>query len=349
MMQNAFESSKKLIRVVLPLMVKHNIPMTPQNYSVWYAYAAGENGELQKVLDTMIHNREPFTDTKLEMLYKKFVLDLSAIEITKSFQDELLQILHTVLKEMAEINGRTDLYGSLISDSVGLLSEDKSLQEIKAIVNFIIAESRAVLEFGNTTKNKIQTVTSELQRMQAKFESACIEASTDFLTKVANRKSFNEAIEKLTSEADLSSKGLCLMIVDIDHFKKFNDEHGHLVGDEVLKFVAQKIKNQVKGNDFVARLGGEEFAILLPNTTLEGAKSVAENILLFFSQTTLKTVSDKKLGKITVSIGVANFSPGETPEKLIQRADDALYIAKAEGRNRMALSQLSQISPANTN
>ena len=127
-----------------------------------------------------------------------------------------------------------------------------------------------------------------------------------------------------------------LLLIDIDDFKRFNDEFGHLVGDEVLRFVAKKIKETVKGRDFLARFGGEEFAVILPQTSLAGAASVAENIRSFFETMPLRTsATAKEIGVITVSIGVARFRPEESSEELIRRTDKALYAAKSAGRNHV--------------
>ena len=129
---------------------------------------------------------------------------------------------------------------------------------------------------------------------------------------------------------------MCLLLIDIDYFKKFNDKYGHIVGDEVLKFVTKKIKEMIKGGDFLARFGGEEFAIILPRTSLSDAETVAENIRLFFTKAKLKsTASSKSLGGITISTGVACYRPGEPLEDFLDRSDKALYLAKDTGRNRV--------------
>ncbi|MBR9982270.1 MAG: GGDEF domain-containing protein, partial [Desulfatitalea sp.] len=281
------------------------MPITPQNFAVWYSYAAGENSELQKSLDTMIAHGGPFNNEVNETLYLKFGFGREAQEI-KKLREALLQVLLSILHEISAIAGETAHYESFLSDSVGLLTKDVAVEDIKGIVEQIIAETKAIVAFGKAAQQKIDTITGELTVLRENFEHARSEALMDFLTGIANRKAFDETFDQMVAEAEGCPQGLCLLIIDIDHFKNFNDIHGHVVGDEVLRFTAQKLKSQVRGSDFVARIGGEEFAILLPATALEGARAVAENIRSFFSTVNLKKAgTDKKLGRVTVSIGVA--------------------------------------------
>ena len=130
--------------------------------------------------------------------------------------------------------------------------------------------------------------------------------------------------------------GFRLMLVDIDHFKRFNDTWGHQTGDQVLRLVAMTLKSNLKGKDMAARYGGEEFAAILPATDLEGAVIVADNIRKAVqAKELLKRSTNEKLGRITASFGVAAYHPGDTPSSLIDRADRCLYAAKHAGRNRV--------------
>lgn len=129
---------------------------------------------------------------------------------------------------------------------------------------------------------------------------------------------------------------LCLIVADIDHFKRFNDTHGHLVGDKILRTVASTIKDSIKGRDLVARIGGEEFAILLPNTPAEGGAILAESIRQIFDKMDLKKKnSGEPISPLTVSFGVTDYKKGESSEAFFHRADQALYRSKAKGRNRV--------------
>ena len=330
------EAEHGYVRLALPLMAKHNVPTTPKNYAVWYEYVSGNNNELRKTVDTMIEKEETFSEQKNEILYQRFCTEKDENELRK-LREDLQLILKTIFGEVTKLSGETGKYESSVSESVGKLSEDLTVDTIRDVVNEIIAETRAVGSFGKGLQERLKETTTELDELQRKFEQVKTEAMMDFLTGVANRKAFDEALATYTVAAASGTNDLCLLLIDIDHFKRFNDTFGHIVGDEVLKFVTKKTKEIVKGRDFLARFGGEEFAVILPGTPLEGAKTVAENIRAFFAEANLKSTStSKKLGMITVSIGVAYYRPGESLEDFINRSDQALYFAKNTGRNRVA-------------
>jgi diguanylate cyclase (GGDEF)-like protein len=129
-------------------------------------------------------------------------------------------------------------------------------------------------------------------------------------------------------------KPLSLVLLDIDHFKKFNDTYGHLIGDQVIRLIAESLKRNVKGQDTAARYGGEEFAIILPNTLLGNAVMFGNQLRRYIeSHKVVSKSGNTTIGKVTASFGVAEFRPGEPVAKLIERADKALYLAKENGRN----------------
>ncbi len=131
-------------------------------------------------------------------------------------------------------------------------------------------------------------------------------------------------------------------MIDVDHFKQFNDRHGHRFGDQVLKLVAHVLTANVKGRDTVARYGGEEFAIILPDTDMSDAMRVAETLRgSVESRRIVKRGSKKSIGTLTVSVGVAAYRLGEDVGLLIERADDAVYAAKAQGRNCVVANEES--------
>ena len=179
----------------------------------------------------------------------------------------------------------------------------------------------------------VEALEQYIRRLETEVKSYENLAFTDPLTGLYNRRMFLEIAKKKLSEAKRYEEPLSLIMLDIDHFKRINDTYGHDVGDIALKFLAEILKNNVRASDIVARWGGEEFIILLPKTTLEQARKVAEKIRKIIEMSTIDLPNGEKL-KFTVSLGVSSFSGKEDLEELIKEADIALYEAKRRGRNR---------------
>jgi diguanylate cyclase len=329
----SLEETASIVRLVLPLMAKNGIPITPKNYTTWYYYVSGKNKELQETIDSFINEESPFSEKTNEMLYQRFFVskyEISLNEIRENLQETLL----VIVGELAEVSGQTKKYESTALKSVDKLSENMSVRDIKAVLNEVIVATREVRTSGEITQQRLKETTETMKVLQEDFKQAKTELLIDFLTGVLNRKGFDETLARTVRE---TSDFLCLLIIDIDHFKKFNDVHGHIVGDEVLRFVAKNIQKLIRGNDYVARFGGEEFTVILPKTPLLGAMTVAENIRVSFAKLKLERKGkSEQLGTITVSIGVAQYRSGESTETLVKRADQALYFAKNAGRNRVA-------------
>jgi len=159
--------------------------------------------------------------------------------------------------------------------------------------------------------------------------------TVDGLTQVFNRRYFNEALEREVNRSQRYERALSLIVFDIDHFKRVNDTHGHLAGDNLLRQIATAVKPKLRREDIFARTGGEEFGILLPEITLDGARVTAEKVRRIVEQTPLKV--DQQLVPVTISLGCAQLGAGDqTADDLYKRADERLYEAKQGGRNRVA-------------
>ncbi len=193
-----------------------------------------------------------------------------------------------------------------------------------------------VLVFRDTTdrsriESGLRMVTDSLEEANLELERL---AHTDTLTELANRRHFFLELEKEVQRGLRHGNGFCLMMLDLDHFKRVNDRHGHVVGDEVLVAVARSLRSVVREVDFVARMGGEEFAVLMPETELEGAIALAERLRVRVG--TLPHIGDNgESFHVTVSVGVAAWAVGRDPNQLLRVADAALYTAKNAGRNRV--------------
>ncbi|MET0181843.1 MAG: GGDEF domain-containing protein [Caulobacterales bacterium] len=163
-----------------------------------------------------------------------------------------------------------------------------------------------------------------------------VESLTDGLTGLANRRMFDETLRMRIGEARGSRADLCLLMCDIDFFKRFNDTWGHHTGDQVLRFVASALQSHALPDHLISRYGGEEFGVILPRMSLEAARQMAERVRGTIQAKRLRRRStNEDLGQVTVSMGIARLQPGDTMQGLMERADACLYASKREGRNKV--------------
>ena len=185
-------------------------------------------------------------------------------------------------------------------------------------------------------KNSQETIELEMKNLRAEVAKLNAEATIDSLTKINNRRAFDVEIDNCVSNSKSQGKPLCMLLVDLDHFKEFNKKFSRTIGDKVLRFVATLLKNNIKGSDFLARFSGDQFSIILPETEYSDALTVAENIRDRLSKQTLSDSAAKiELGTITASIGVTDYQLNDTAEDLINKADKCMHEAKRSGRNRV--------------
>lgn len=329
-------------RAALMKMVERSVEPTPVNYSVWYHYVAGDIQDLNKEIDTLLKAKSvTITDDVNIHLYNKYITGYGSSQNEEQAVASTSQNAQTVLGEIMGIiekfGGETQAYNSQIDAQVNNLSNKITDPTLKEMAKEIINHAVAIRDSGTALNSKLEESKREVVQLKENLEKVTNESNRDFLTGVGNRKAMERKLDELTAWANENKSDLCLLMVDIDHFKKFNDKYGHLIGDEVLKKVGSALFDSVKGKDFVARYGGEEFAILLPSTPLAGALAVAENIRKSVSETKLQRKdTGEAIGDITISIGVARYRPAEDSVAVfISRADSALYRSKMGGRNRV--------------
>ncbi|WP_347901376.1 GGDEF domain-containing protein [Pseudomonas purpurea] len=193
--------------------------------------------------------------------------------------------------------------------------------------------------FSELDQGNLESLLSTLlypMRNALLYRVATQSALRDPLTDTGNRIAMDQTLQREIEMARRHMQPLSLLMLDIDHFKRINDNYGHSAGDQVLKAVAASIKGQLRNVDMVFRFGGEEFLILLSNTPREAAAMVGER--LRNAAQTQDYMADETPIALTVSLGCSTLLPGESAESLLRRADSALYVAKREGRNRLAMA-----------
>ena len=332
---DSIDDSREYLRLTLELIGKHRLPTDPLNYCVWYEYASGKNGELKAAIDNHLQSNGAFSKEISQQLFNQYIVQgnetlttLIRNELKKVFA-KIIGAIKTTNQNFSESENNLETINEALVPSLPEADVEKIVAQVKQEIKSL--ESSSV-----SFKEQIQQANSEIDQLKLKMERYRNEAHLDSLTRIDNRRGFGKNLKQAIEQAKASETNLCLIIADIDHFKKVNDTHGHLVGDNVLRMVAATIKDSIKGKDLAARLGGEEFAILLPDTPFDGAMKLADDMRITFERLDLKKKSTgESLGKINLSFGVANYKKGEVAEDFVNRADDALYQSKNTGRNKV--------------
>jgi diguanylate cyclase len=325
---------------VLERLVQDKLAPNPNNYAVYYYYFTGTNPNLKMAVDTLLTNQKSLTQENCDELYQAH-LGLEAEQ--RVMQDTTTVIekeIERVLKEIDNAATNTSQYSKTLDSFSGELASTNSLEQIRSAVTKVVAETRTIAKQNERLAGQLAQTTQQLSEVRYNFDQVHKELQIDPLTEVGNRKMFETQLTLTTNEARENNTPLTLLMIDIDHFKKFNDAYGHQIGDQVLRLVARTLVENLKGRDVIARYGGEEFVILLPMTkALDGEKVANQLRASLGSKQVKRRGSEIPLGIVTVSVGVAEYSPGEEREMFITRADAALYKAKNAGRNQVMIAE----------
>lgn len=324
-------------------MAKNEIPATPSNYAIWYVYNSGAHPDLRRDMDILISNSQEFTTERNFELYDQHFGDSAQTVALQQTSERIENAVSQLVSLVGEAGETTVGYGESLQSYSGKLAGSATADEVRSTVAGILEETRKMAEQHKKLEGNLQNSQLEIKNLRNDISSIRQEALTDALTGIANRKCFDDRMRLYVQEAMENGEPLCLLMLDIDHFKKFNDNFGHQLGDEVLKLVARTFTESVKGRDLPARYGGEEFTILLPQTAIDNSMVVAEQIRSTVERRRIVNRNNgQTLGAITLSAGLAQYRLGEPVASLIKRADEALYRAKRDGRNRVCLEDPEQ-------
>ncbi len=311
------------------------IQLVPTSYAVWYAYFDKSHPELNKEVDAVLASGVHFDNPMHLELYNKFLRVETESLLVQDVQSETENLVKKVFGEMLGANQSASKYGSRLENFSKQLTEAKGLGEMAKIIKEMVADTKSMADTTREMQEKLDEASKETQALRLKLQQTEEDAARDGLTGHNNRKAFDREMETLYKKYQAEGAGFSLLVVDIDFFKKFNDDYGHQVGDLVLEAVGSILHKGVKGSDFPARYGGEEFVVILPDTSLEDATIVAEQLRIQISVKKPAVDSEKPMRKITASIGAAQINNRDTIRSIIERADKALYLAKDSGRNNV--------------
>lgn len=321
---------------VVAAMREHGSPTYPRAFEVWYAHLSGEMPALSMAMQAIITGTEGQVGAAdIDQLYDRFI---STQRLARHAERTSLQVL-------GEIDGLMSLVDKALDSSeryhgrLCAMSEDvpppADRQKLREWVEALVMSTREEVTRKTKLEAQLRDSSNEIRNLREALESTRVEALTDPLTGLANRRHFEEMLQKSIDQATLRREPFALVMADIDFFKQFNDAHGHLTGDQVLRLVARTMKDKFKDKAIITRFGGEEFAVILPEADLIAGKFGAETVRqALLTRELVKRSTNENLGRITISLGVASYARGDTAASLTERADQALMAAKRSGRNR---------------
>lgn len=336
-MATSAEASNQLGQLILSALNGVGLTATPKNYELWYAHLDGRNPalsrDIQKKLDSFGRMAQHNADALFMTHIRQGNFSDNVAEIVTRFQTEIDELYDALERNGDEALNRENE----LTDLSGQLSETSDdYPAIGTLLGKVINVAKEMHAQNEHLESRLADSTSEITNLQQNVKIIQAEAMKDPLTGVSNRTSFDRSIVEALAVAKANDEALSLLMADIDHFKSFNDTHGHQTGDQVLRLVAEVMNANVKGRDTLARFGGEEFVIILPQTSLDNAFTLGDRIREAVSSRRLKKRrTDEDLGAVTMSIGVAVLHSADTIESLIERADQCLYAAKENGRNQV--------------
>jgi diguanylate cyclase len=328
--------SYDLARRTIEAMEHHQVWPTPLNYELWLHFVCNPDGPIGKEISRLLKAGEAFTEHVTEELAASYLPKAKLNDQIRDAGDKLSQELASVAKAISSAQQSSAAYGETLAEVGQELAHGGETPSLTRIVETLTTATRKVQHENKSLEEQLKDSTAEVARLRTHLEQVRRDATTDGLTNLANRKAFDDELDRAVAEAAETGQALTLAVLDIDHFKNFNDTWGHQTGDQVLRYVASVLARVAVAPRFAARYGGEEFGMIFPAETAGSAERVLEEIRREVCSRTLKRRStNEDLGTVSVSVGLAEGRPGESAHDLMERADGALYVSKRTGRNRV--------------
>lgn len=334
-----------LAREAVARMEEHAVWPTPLNFELWLHYCGQPESPLARELDRLLKAGEAITDDVSETLAAAYLPRVRLSEELRDAGAQLSRELRNVAVALAEAQSSQTEYGATLDGASRSLASGPQGVDLERLVATLSEATKTVQSQSNSLEKRLHESTREVGKLREHLDQVRREAMTDALTALANRKALDEHLALACRSAAEAGAPLTLAVVDIDHFKRFNDTWGHQTGDQVIRYVASVLARIGAAPRFAARYGGEEFAVVFSGETAMAAELVLEQVREEIGGRLLRRRStNEELGAVTVSIGVAQLHAGEAMTSLIGRADAALYVSKRGGRNRVTNAEALDIA-----
>lgn len=325
-------------------MVKYKMPVTPINYAIWYCYVQGDNPQLNTELDNVIEQYATCSNQTAQEIFNKHIND-EELAFFQQMSEKFHNTVEQVQFDLSDSIQYSKSFTTSLVDSqneLKTLSSIDSFNDILACVERLTDESVAMQDYARGFQTKLAQAYSEINDLKEALTVTQEAVDKDSLTGLFNRGKFDTDIVQFCQQAsaqNIESSLAVLIMFDIDHFKRFNDDFGHQKGDEVLKLVAQKVQSAVHGDYNAYRFGGEEFCITGHFDSINDVMTFCNKLRLNIAKLTIRKKEDSSNKRnISASFGIALLKPFNKSCFLVEKADRALYLAKTHGRNRVEIA-----------
>jgi diguanylate cyclase len=336
-MPGQFSTVLSHARAAINMLVRHRVAPTPPRFTIAYLHQTAEMLELSMALNRLI-GQDKVTAEALDELYDQFFGRIAEITDLRDASRRVERTVAAVEESLGSARHSAERYGQALSDFVVAADASPGGLEpsLESAVATVLDETRLMAATNQELDQRLAFSSREIALLHQQLDRLEDEGRLDALTGIANRRSFDASLRAAIVNAAAAEEPLTLLMIDIDHFSAFNTLHGHAMGDQVLRLVTQTMRKCTTDPDAVARYGGEEFCVMLRRSPLGQGLAVAESIRRFLAaKKVVNRRTGASLGRITLSIGAAQHRPGEPAAALVHRADEALYLAKTRGRNRV--------------
>jgi diguanylate cyclase len=289
------------------------------------------SNQLVKVLADKV-DTPPVLGPELERVFDELIVQKCFIDKEREIAKEVLVAFTKIIYEMSQSSEKFD---KTLNEQIDVIKAAENMSDILSTKDVVLGQAKKIQSQTDVMREELEESKRTTFKLTQLLEQVESKAMIDPLTQVFNRGTYNMEIAQMIKEFKRYKNPAALLIIDIDHFKLFNDDYGHKAGDAVLKSVALLIKDAVRNTDMVFRYGGEEFVVLLDKLDLKNALAVAEKVRVQIENYTL--TNNAIVLNVTVSIGLSCFKEGDVESSIFERADKALYRGKQNGRNRVEL------------
>ena len=337
----------RLARQAVEAMEGHLVWPTPLNFELWLHFVGDPDGPLGRAIKDLIASGDAITEAVSESLAAEYLPKARLNEEIRDAGDKLNQQLESISAAIQTAQKSNDAYGKTLAGASQELAAAPEPQHLAKLVQGLTSATRKVQRENSSLEKRLNASTHEVGRLREHLEQVRREAMTDALTTLANRKALDEGLLAACTHADTTGALLTLAIVDIDHFKRFNDTWGHQTGDQVIRYVASVMGRVGRAPRLAARFGGEEFALIFPGEDAVNVGRELDAVRREIGSRSLKRRStNEDLGAVTVSVGLAQYCAGEGSSGILERADAALYASKRGGRDQVSTAESTRSEAA---